>query len=190
MKRLGDKIVVNNANNMVEQRRLEWTTYSNIDFWFDTLKVFLVEKGFARHKILGEDHVAGELVYFEHQTHRIMNLDESKASTDETTKIAGGHPATKWRSSDGYLPKGSRCCNKSGYSLTFIGGSMVSGWPLPCHIQSKSNAFPENQMLNINWLKKAPSVRGCTDLVKLLRKELALAQIQRQEWMLKNSKSI
>ena len=28
MKRLGDKIGVNDANNMVEQRRLEWTTYS------------------------------------------------------------------------------------------------------------------------------------------------------------------
>jgi len=34
MKRLGDKIVINDANNMVEQRSLEWTTYSNIDLWF------------------------------------------------------------------------------------------------------------------------------------------------------------
>ena len=106
MKRLGDKIVVNDTNNMVEQRILEWMSYSNIDLWFDTLKVFLVKKGFARHKILGEDHIAGELVYFEHQTHRIMNLDKYKVSTDGTTKFLGGHPATKLSSSDGSLPKG------------------------------------------------------------------------------------
>ena len=76
MKRLGDKIVVNDVNNMVEQRRLEWTTYSYINLWFDTLKVFLVKKGFARHKILGEDHISGEQVYFEHQTHRTVRMIE------------------------------------------------------------------------------------------------------------------
>ena len=40
MNRLGDKIEVNDHNSVVEQCRLEWTTWSNINVWFDTLKHF------------------------------------------------------------------------------------------------------------------------------------------------------
>ena len=75
MSRHADKLVVNDKNNVVEQRRLEWTTYVNINVWFDTLKGFLIQFGFAREST-NQDMMEGELVYFDSQTHRILNLDE------------------------------------------------------------------------------------------------------------------
>ena len=36
------------------------------------------------------DNCEGELVYFEGQTDRIINLNESEVSTDGTTKLSGG----------------------------------------------------------------------------------------------------
>ena len=38
MESIADKISVNNSDFKIEQRRLLWTTYSNINIWFDTLK--------------------------------------------------------------------------------------------------------------------------------------------------------
>ena len=160
MNRLGDKIEVNDHNSVVEQRRLEWTTWSNINVWFDTLKHFFVKMGFARLKTKEDGDIEGELVFFKFQTDRILNLDESEVSTDGTTKISGGRPSTKLSSADTSLPKGASTGNKSGYSATFIGGSTVAGWPIPCHIQAKSSALAENQKISIGWFENTRNVRG------------------------------
>ena len=106
MSRHDDKLVVNDKNNVVEQRMLKWTTYANIHAWLDTLKGFFIEFGFACEST-NEDMTEGKLVYFESHTHRILNLDESKASTDgTTTKISGGFPPIL-SSSDMTLPRGA-----------------------------------------------------------------------------------
>ena len=81
-----------------------------------------------------------ELYFFEGQLDRIINLDESEISTDGTSNIDGGRPATTYTSTDSSLPKGVEATNKSGYSATFIGGSTVAGSPLPPHFQLKSTA--------------------------------------------------
>ena len=54
MKRIADKIEVNSDDYKVEQRRLLWTTYMNINIWFETLKKFLIDHGFAREKDEGD----------------------------------------------------------------------------------------------------------------------------------------
>ena len=33
--------------NFVEDRRIRWTMYQNLDLWFDSWEVFLVDYGFA-----------------------------------------------------------------------------------------------------------------------------------------------
>ena len=53
------------------------TTYNNLNVWFDTLKEFLITKGFARKRLDGEDDGEGELVFFPGQLNCILNLDES-----------------------------------------------------------------------------------------------------------------
>ena len=51
------------------------------------------------------------------------------------------------------LPKGATVSNKNGYSVTFIGGSTVKGWPLPVHLQVKSDAQTENIRLSLDFIK-------------------------------------
>ena len=160
MESIADRISVNTADYKMEQRRLIWTTYTNINIWFDTLKRFFIDKGFAREKKDEDRNVEGELVYFESQTNRILNLDESEVSTDGTSKLSGGRPVNKLCSNDSHLPKGATVSNKSGYSATFIGGSTVIGWPLPIHLQVKSEAQAENIRLSVNFMKDSRSVRG------------------------------
>jgi hypothetical protein len=38
----------------VEERRIRWTTYSNLHAWFVSFKVFLIEFGFAKIESNGE----------------------------------------------------------------------------------------------------------------------------------------
>jgi hypothetical protein len=53
-----DQFEVGKAN-VVEQRRLMWTTAYNLDMWFKTWKDTLIDLGFGRAKVDGED-VEGE----------------------------------------------------------------------------------------------------------------------------------
>ena len=124
------------------------------------MKAFFIKKGFAREKNENDRNIKGELVYFDSQTDRILNLDESEVSTDGTSKLSGGRPVNKLCSDDSDLPKGATVSNKSGYSATFIGGSTVKGWPLPVHLQVKSEAQAENIKISLKFLKGSQSVRG------------------------------
>ena len=160
MKHISDNVVVNTDDYKMEQCRLAWTAYSNINIWFDTLKEFFIDKGFARKRKDEDVDVKGELVYLDSQLDRILNLDESEVSTDGTSKLSGGRPVNKLCSSDTQLPKGATVSNKSGYSATFIGGSTVKGWPLPVHLQVKSEAQVENIRLSLDFFKDSRRVRG------------------------------
>jgi len=64
MRTIADKVDVNGDDYKMEQRRLIWTTYKNMNIWFETL-IFLIDKGFAREKNDENRLVLGELVYFE-----------------------------------------------------------------------------------------------------------------------------
>ena len=77
----------------MEQRHLIWTTYRNINIRFETLKHFLIDKGFAREKIDEDRLVLCELVYFESQSNRILNIDESEFSTDGTSNFQAAAPS-------------------------------------------------------------------------------------------------
>ena len=88
------------------QRRLIWTTYRIVNIWFEALKHFLIDKGFARENTDEDRLVLGEIFYFKSQSNRILNLDKSEVSTDGTSKLSGGRPLTNILSADGDLPKG------------------------------------------------------------------------------------
>ena len=123
--------------------------------WFETLKHFLIDKGFAREKTDEDSLVLGELVYFESQSNIILNLDKSEVSTNGTLKLSGGRPLTKIFSADGDLSKGVKIINKSRYSATFIGGSTISGWLTTAHLQVKSESQAENIKVSIYFFKDA-----------------------------------
>jgi hypothetical protein len=60
----------------VEDRRVRWTTYSNLHAWFVSFKAFLIEFGFAT---IGGNSM---LVISEAMLRRIANVDEMEVSLD------------------------------------------------------------------------------------------------------------
>lgn len=102
----------------------------------------------------------GELVYFDGQRDRVLNIYESEVGTDGTLKLSGGCPIIKLSSSDSSLPQGTDISNKSGYSVTFIGCSTLEGWPIPPHLQVKREAMAKNIILSLGFFQDVKIVRG------------------------------
>jgi hypothetical protein len=85
--------------NVVEQRRLMWTTAYNLEVWFKTWKNTLIELGFGRAKTMedvalagdGSEPSKGEVIFYVGQRdRRIGNIDETDGSLDDTTGQRGG----------------------------------------------------------------------------------------------------
>ena len=143
--------------NIMEQRRVMWTTYYNLNVWFDTWKAELIELGFAREKLATDNNVEGELFFFEGQTNRVLNVDETDGSIDDTTGQRGGRPPMTFFAPN--IAGGATAVNKSDYSATIICGSSASGEPVPPHFQLKSMAQnPQDQRLSVDWFTSTKDV--------------------------------
>ena len=126
IRKISDQVDVSGDGYKMKQRRLIWTTYRNINIWFETLKRFLIDKYFLREKTYEYRLVLSEIVYFESKSNIIINLDKREVSTDVTSKLPDGRPLTKLLLEYGDLTKGATISNKSGYSSTFIEGSTLA----------------------------------------------------------------
>ena len=126
------------------------------------MKTDLIDLGFAR-ATTADDDVEGELVFFDGQLERILNIDESEVTTDGTSKLAGGRPVTEYCCRDNSI-SGAEGTNKSGYAATFIGGTCMSGYPVPPHFQVRSLARTEQtKKLDTRLFENMRKVRGCCD---------------------------
>lgn len=144
--------------NVQERRRVQWTTKYNLDVWFSTWKETLIELGFGRGKE-AKDEVDGEVVFFAGQLRRILNMDETDGSIDDTTGQRGGRPPMTFHCPD--VCGGATAVNKSGYSATIICGSNAEGEPLPAHFQLKSLAqTAERQRMSVDWFTHTKKVMG------------------------------
>jgi hypothetical protein len=65
---------------VVEMRRLIWTTFSNLSDWYDAWENFLTTQGFASE--ITSESGAKEIVFTEEQKRRIINIDETNLSLD------------------------------------------------------------------------------------------------------------
>jgi hypothetical protein len=143
--------------NVVEQRRLMWTTSYNLDMWFATFKSTLIDLGFARAKETTDIDTLGEVIFHPGQLDRIVNFDETDGSIDETTGKRGGRPALTLYSRE--VTGGATAANKSSCSCTIIFGSSAAGEPLPPHFQLKSLAqSAELQRMSTSWFKNTHSI--------------------------------
>ncbi len=145
--------------NVMEQRRLQWTTYDNLKVWFDTWKETVIDLGFGRERTLEDGNAGeGEVVFYPGQKERIVNIDETDGSLDDTTGQRGGRPPMVFTVPD--MAGGGTAVNKSGYSSTIICGSNAAGEPVPPHFQLKSLAkTDEGQRMTVNWF------RNCADVL-------------------------
>jgi hypothetical protein len=142
--------------NVIEQRRLLWTTSYNLDMWYTTWKKTLIDLGFAREKLASDD-TEGEVVFHPGQLDRIVNFDETDGSIDDTTGKRGGRPGLTFYSRE--VTGGATAANKSSTSATIIFGSSAAGEPLPPHFQLKTTAqTAEAQRMSTAWFRNTHSI--------------------------------
>jgi len=114
--------------------------------WFDTWKQTLIHLGFAREK--EPDEICdGELFFFSEQTRRIINMDETNGSMDNTNGLRGGRKPMAFYARD--VSGGGTMANKTSYSATIICGSNAAGEVMPPHFQLKTLATSEDREKNL-----------------------------------------
>ena len=159
-------VEVISGNSKIEERRAIWTTYNNINTWFNTLRYNLIHLGFARIKV-ETDVEEGELFFYPGQLNRIVNLDESGLTLDGNNSLSGGRSSTRFGPVNKLISSGCDRTNKSSCRITFIAGSTAAGHPLPPHFQLKSVADDENKKIQRSFIDGVPVVYGVYGLNKL-----------------------
>ena len=125
-----NRVVRNTATNInavklncAEDRRIRWTMYQNVDLWFDSWEVFLVDYGFAAI------NANGELIFDKAMMKRILNLDETCLLLDGSNGNRGGHPTVMCY--DVSFPQLGKATSKSALTTMMISGSNAAGKPIP-----------------------------------------------------------
>ena len=111
-----------------ECRQISWTTFFNLDKWFNIFEKHCIGLVFAQRKSNGS-------IGFIHPE-RVFNPDKTNISLDRICGNRGGRPTTTF-----YDPKISRtgnAQNKIPNQCTLIFASKSLGQPLPPHFQLKT----------------------------------------------------
>jgi hypothetical protein len=115
-----------------EARRIAWTTFSNLNTWFDSFEMHSAELGFAERDADG----AGSIRFIHPEC--IFNLDETNVSLDGSSGDRGGRPMTTF-----YDPNLSRTGNAQ--SKTYSHLRFERPWPTAATSFSTKNKH-ENQI--------------------------------------------
>ena len=138
----------------VEQRRNKWSTYDNLNLWFESFKGWLIDMGFATDVPPEDVDQKGELVWAtEDQGCRIANMDETGLVLDTTDAGKGGRPAAAYYDPRlGVAP--TMGAHKSSYHATMVSGSFASGEKFPEHFQLPTDAKElENEGFQIEFVE-------------------------------------
>jgi hypothetical protein len=128
----------------VEERHVRWTTYANLNAWFDNFRAFLIKFDFPG---VGDN---GEPTFTEAQLHRIMNIYKTEISLDASNTRAGGRPAVSFH--DPHLPLTSRSKAKSLLACTGIFDSSSAGECVPPHQLPMSVTAKEREQIQFKFL--------------------------------------
>jgi len=113
--------------------------------------------GFAREKNAADVGIEGEVAFFAHQKRRIVNMDETDGSLDNTNGKRGGHKPMVFYAPD--IGGGGTQAKKSSYSPTIICGSNAEGEALPVHFQLKTSAKTQDrECFNVEFMVHAHEV--------------------------------
>ena len=142
----------------VEERRVKWTTYDNLKTWGESAKDIIIDLEFGRPSN-PEDNVPGEIYFYEGQTERIINFDETRITLDQTDVQKGGRPSFAFF--DPKKPRPGSSTNKSSFSLTLIVGGTAAGEMIPPHFQLTTDGQSEElQVWNTSLIRYMHHILG------------------------------
>jgi len=161
MKDVADELDVKKPNPQ-ELGRILWTSYANLKAWYDQWEHQVIDLGFGRLKLTDgteDDLEEGTVVFFDGQKKRIVNLDETDGSLDNTKGKRGGRPPLVFYATDMF--GGLTAASKSSYTLTIICGSNADGEALPPHFQLKSTAMAsKRERFSVEFIARCKDVWG------------------------------
>ena len=114
-------------SSTAEQRRIMWNNYHNIKSWFENWETDLVNLGFANC------NTQGKIVISKEQLKRILNIYETCLALDGSKIQRGDRQDLIFYHRN--LPQLGKATTKTSTATTKIGGSNLSGKPVPPHFQ-------------------------------------------------------
>ncbi|KAL3771166.1 hypothetical protein ACHAWU_004789 [Discostella pseudostelligera] len=153
--------------SFAEERRVRWTTYANLELWFDSWEKTLIDLGFM------EDEGSGKYIIPEHQLRNIINFDETCLSLDGSSINRGGRPAAYYH--DPRLPQVGISTSKTSHTTTMITGSNAWGEALPPHFQFMTSAqTDEGKQIRNDCIRYMMNVRGEFGLGEVVSKPVSI----------------
>jgi hypothetical protein len=136
----------------IEQRRAKWTTFSNVNVWFDSLREFFIYYDFATAREVSDEE-NGEIEFGANQENCVVSLDESAIILDNTACNKGGRPAMSFY--DPTLQDAPQAAaHKNSYRATGMYGCTMGGQPLPPHFVLPTDAMLENQQIGKSFIRQ------------------------------------
>jgi len=130
--------------------------------WFTQWEHTVISLGFGCLKLSdgSEDHLeAGAVIFHDGQKKRIVNLDETDGSLDNTRGKRGGRPLLVFYARD--MTGGATAASKLRYSPTIICGSNAEGDAIPPHFQLKILAKSSHrERFSVEFIARCNDVWG------------------------------
>ncbi|KAI2506187.1 hypothetical protein MHU86_8222 [Fragilaria crotonensis] len=144
----------------VEDARAQWTTFDNLDQWFDDVKKDLITTGLVDDEIVldGDGKVVSEVRFRKDSQRRIINMDETHHNL-AITGDRGGSRAVSYHNPA--FQRGAVRGVKSGRHVTGVYATNAEGEALPpFYIFDSTAKTDENFRVKVDWLVGLPSIEG------------------------------
>ena len=145
----------------VEDARAQWTTYDNLDQWFDDVKKDLVATGLVEDKaVLDEEgKLVSEVCFKCDSQRRIINMDETHHNLSITGDRGGSRAVTYYNPA---FQRGAASRSvKAGRHVTGVYATTSDGEALPpFYIFDSTAQSAENFRVKMDWITGLPTVEG------------------------------
>ena len=144
----------------VDDARAQWTTFDNLNQWFDDVKKDLLRTGLVDDvQVLDEEGGMVSEVFFKTDSkRRIINMDETHHNLSITGDRGGSRAVTYH---DPTIQRGTARAIKAGRHVTGAYATNADGEALPpFYIFDSGAKSDENFRVNTEWLVGLPTIRG------------------------------
>jgi hypothetical protein len=149
------------ANKLsLEDARAQWTTYDNLNQWFDDAKKDLIKTGLVedREELDKDGERVSEVCFKQDCKRRIINMDETHHNLSITGDRGGSRNISYHNPK---LQRGASRKVKAGRHVTGVYATNADGEALPpFYIFDSTAKCEENFRVNTDWLVGLPSIIG------------------------------
>ncbi|KAI2494414.1 hypothetical protein MHU86_20097 [Fragilaria crotonensis] len=144
----------------IEDARAQWTTYDNLNQWFDDVKQDFISTGLVDDEVVldASGTLVSEVRFKMDTQRRIINMDETHHNLSITGDKSGSRSVSYHNPT---FQRGAVRGVKAGRHITGVYATNAEGEALPPLYIFDSNAKSEDKFrVKMDWLKGLPSIEG------------------------------